>query len=62
MGHNSQALIFAALIIGVAIYLGHTSISNVNEVTTVNTQTSTQTAPGGGGGGGDPLSTILGFL
>jgi len=61
MGNTSSALIFAAVIVGVAIYFGHTTINNTNEVTTVNTQTSNQTAPGGSGGG-NPLAAILGFL
>jgi hypothetical protein len=56
---QNSALIFAAVIIGVAIYFGHTTINNTNEVTTVNTQTSTNS---GGGGGGNPLAAILGFL
>lgn len=63
MGSNGQYLLFGCGIIALALILGKTSINNVNEVTTVNTQTSTQTAPGSGGGSSsNPLSAILGFL
>jgi hypothetical protein len=61
---QNQAILFGCGIIALALILGRQTINNTNEVTTVNTQTSTQTAPSGGGGGGgsNPLSAILGFL
>jgi hypothetical protein len=60
MGSNGSTLIFAAVIVGVAIYFGHTTINNTNEQVTENDQTTT--VPSGGGGGGNPLAAILGFL
>jgi hypothetical protein len=60
MNNNGSALIFAAVILGVAIYFGHSTITNVNEQS--QSQSQTQTAPSGGGSGSNPLAAILGFL
>lgn len=55
MTNQGTALLFAAGIIGIALVFSKTTINNTNQVTTVNTQTATQS---GGGGGGSPLAAL----